>query len=239
MIVLTKLILAHLTGDFVLQPKGWVADKERYKIRSLKLFLHVLLHGGLIILLLWDIGYWLLAGILTITHLMIDLLKIYFQKEHNQTSWFLADQAMHLGSILILYYVWFRPEWHISLLVLNPNFWLLITILLFLTVVTAVLIRFIMLNWSLSIKNSEAEEDSLSKAGTYIGILERLFIFVFVVSGNWASIGFLLTAKSVFRFGDLREAKDRKLTEYILIGTLVSFGIAIISGMVFLWLTDY
>jgi len=39
-----------------------------------------------------------------------------------------------------------------------------------------------------------------------------------------------LAAKSIFRFGDLKEAKDRKLTEYVLVGTLLSFGIALLVG---------
>jgi hypothetical protein len=62
--------------------------------------------------------------------------------------------------------------------------------------------------------------------------LERLFVFLFVVTGHWEGIGFLLAAKSVFRFGDLKESKDRKLTEYILIGTLLSFGFATATGMI-------
>jgi hypothetical protein len=45
-------------------------------------------------------------------------------------------------------------------------------------------------------------------------------------------VGFLIAAKSVFRFGDLKESKDRKLTEYILVGTLVSFGLAIFTALV-------
>ena len=68
---------------------------------------------------------------------------------------------------------------------------------------------------------------SLANAGSYIGFLERLFIFVFIVTNHWEGVGFLLAAKSVFRFGDLKEAHDRRLTEYILIGTLISFGLAI------------
>ncbi|TVR27761.1 MAG: DUF3307 domain-containing protein, partial [Balneolaceae bacterium] len=40
-----------------------------------------------------------------------------------------------------------------------------------------------------------------------------------------------LAAKSIFRFGDLTRSKDRKLTEYILVGTLLSFLIAIATGM--------
>jgi hypothetical protein len=35
-----------------------------------------------------------------------------------------------------------------------------------------------------------------------------------------------LAAKSIFRFGDF---KDRKLTEYVLIGNLLSFGMAMIT----------
>ena len=82
------------------------------------------------------------------------------------------------------------------------------------------------------------EEDSLEKAGVYIGILERLFIFGFIVLNYWEGIGFLLAAKSVFRFGDLSKEKDRKLTEYVLIGTLLSFGIAIISCLGYQYLTE-
>lgn len=73
----------------------------------------------------------------------------------------------------------------------------------------------------------------MKDAGRYIGMLERLFVFTFVLLGQWEAIGFLLAAKSVFRFGDLTKASDRKLTEYILIGTLLSFGIAIMLGIVF------
>jgi hypothetical protein len=47
-----------------------------------------------------------------------------------------------------------------------------------------------------------------------------------------------LAAKSIFRFGDLKESKDRKLTEYVLIGTLLSFGIAIAVGMITLKLIE-
>jgi hypothetical protein len=79
---------------------------------------------------------------------------------------------------------------------------------------------------------TDENNGSLANAGTYIGILERLFIFLFIITGHWNAIGFLLAAKSVFRFGDLKESKNRKLTEYILIGTLLSFGIAFLTALV-------
>jgi len=65
-----------------------------------------------------------------------------------------------------------------------------------------------------------------------------LFIFLFIVINYWQGIGFLLAAKSIFRFGDLTKSEDRNLTEYILIGTLLSFGIAIATAMGYNYLVD-
>jgi hypothetical protein len=78
------------------------------------------------------------------------------------------------------------------------------------------------------------DHKSLPNAGKYIGIIERLFVLVFILLGRWEAIGLLITAKSVFRFNDLKESNNRKLTEYILIGTLVSFGLAILAGLWYL-----
>ena len=80
-------------------------------------------------------------------------------------------------------------------------------------------------------KLPDGEDESLHRAGQYIGVLERLFVCEFVALGNLQAIGFLIAGKSVFRFGDLRKARDRKLTEYILIGTLLSFGLAMGTGL--------
>src|SRR5262249_7587591 len=66
----------------------------------------------------------------------------------------------------------------------------------------------------------------LVNAGLWIGILERTLIYIFIVTAHWEGIGFLLAAKSVFRFGDLTNSKDISLTEYIMVGTLLSFCLA-------------
>lgn len=79
------------------------------------------------------------------------------------------------------------------------------------------------------------DHKSLPNAGKYIGIIERLFVLIFIILGRWEGIGLLITAKSVFRFNDLKESNSRKLTEYILIGTLLSFGLAIVTGLIYLY----
>jgi len=229
MIILLKLILAHLIGDFLLQPNSWVKEKEGKKTASPKMYLHALIHGALVGLLLWDWNLWPFILILMLSHLAIDMLKVYLQREHTKTAWFIIDQTMHIIVIVVFWYFWFKPDLSINWPWHSPGIWLNITALLFVTIASGVIIQVLLSGWSKQFAG--AQEDSLPNAGKYIGILERLFVFLFIVTGHWEVVGFLLAAKSVFRFGDLKEAKDRKLTEYILIGTLLSFGIAIATGM--------
>lgn len=236
MILLVKLILAHFIGDFLLQPKSWVTDKENRKLSSPKFYLHILLHGLLYMLAVWNWHDWLLIVILTAAHGIIDTIKLNVQNEGNRPKCFLIDQGLHISSILIVWYIWSGMTFHFQEWWENSNLWGYITALLFLTVVSGIMIQVLMSNWSKALDDSN--EASLNNAGKYIGILERLFVFTFIMTGNWAAIGFLLAAKSVFRFGDLRESKDRKLTEYILIGTLLSFGIAVATSLLMLQLTS-
>ena len=230
MIILIKLILAHFLGDFILQPKSWVEEKELQRAKSFKLYVHILIHGLLVLLLLWDIQYGFLAFLLMVLHGIIDILKLYAQKENSKSQWFLIDQGLHIISIVALWAIFFQPDINLNTLFENTGIWIYSVALLFITVVSGILMRELMSSWSKALEDDDKE--SLNNAGTYIGILERIFVFTFVVTGHWESIGFLLAAKSVFRFGDLKESKDRKLTEYILIGTLLSFGIAIATGII-------
>jgi len=230
MIILLKLLLAHFVGDFMLQPKSWVVDKEEKKIRSVKLFLHFLLHGALVWLFLWNGNGWYPALFIALLHGAIDIIKIYGQKGEQKPGWFLIDQAFHLISIAAIWFLWFKPTITLPPLQDNSVIWIYATALVFITVVSGIVIQVVMSKWTDTLNSSR--DESLNNAGKYIGILERLLIFTFVVTGHWEAIGFLMAAKSVFRFGDLKESKERKLTEYILIGTLLSFGIAMIAGII-------
>lgn len=235
MIVLVKLILMHLAGDFILQPKSWVAEKEKQGAKSLKLYLHGLIHGVLVWLVLWDLRHWAVALSITILHVGIDMVKLSFQKKNNKTGWFLMDQMLHVLSIVVLWYLFFNPDISFGALAENLQFWIYVTAILFLTVVCGLGIQVLLTNWTKDIYLDK--EKSLPNAGRYIGILERLLVFLFVILGRWEAIGFLIAAKSVFRFGDLKDSRNRKLTEYILIGTLLSFGIAIVTGILTLYIS--
>ena len=229
MIILVKLLLAHFLGDFLFQPQSWVENKEKKKLKSGKFFLHILIHCGLIFLFLWDITLWPLALSVTISHFLIDMSKLYLSRSKTRVTWFILDQVLHLISIFTLWYFWTSQNFNLSGLVENAEFWLYLCAAFFVTVPSGIIIKIFLLDWSE--KLMVGNDESLSNAGKYIGILERLFVFMFVLAGHWEAVGFLLAAKSVFRFGDLKESKDRKLTEYILIGTLLSFGIAISTAL--------
>jgi hypothetical protein len=229
MILFIKLLLAHLLGDFIWQPNSWVTDKEAKKHKSIYLYLHILLHGILAAILVGEIQFIPYAVLIAVTHGLIDLIKLYFQKKKTKRTWFIVDQIAHV-LILMAVVVLYQHE-PINFQWLNNQFWILITGVLFITKPTSIFIKTIISIWTPESQNSH-NDNSLVTAGNYIGILERLFVFCFILTGHFEAIGFLLAAKSIFRFGDLKEAKDRKLTEYVMIGTLMSFGTAIITGLI-------
>ena len=213
MLVLTKLIVAHLMGEFLLQPTSWVKEKEVHKSKSIKFYLHFLIHGALVLLFLWDMGLWPVAVSITLSHAVIDLLKTYSQRPKTTTRWFFLDQFLHLLSILVIWSIFFDENIDFRKFINSQNIWIYSAGILIVTQVSAIVLQVILKNWTAELNLSK--KYSLKKAGKYIGILERLFVFTFVLLGRWEAIGFLITAKSVFRFSDLRRSRDRKLTEYI------------------------
>ena len=226
MIVFVKLLLAHLLGDFLLQPTSWVRDKEQSKHKSIYLYLHIFLHFVLAWLLIGtkDFGWYALA--LAVLHGIIDFLKVHFQTLKTKRNWFTVDQILHVVTIIIVTQLYTKSSFEFS--ALANQFWVITTAIIFLTKPTSLLIKNTISIWT---PENKSNDESLQNAGNYIGMLERLFVFFFIITGHFEAIGFLLAAKSIFRFGDLKEAKDRKLTEYVLIGTLLSFGIALLIGL--------
>jgi hypothetical protein len=94
------------------------------------------------------------------------------------------------------------------------------------------IIKALTTRWREELESSESERDSLQSAGQWIGILERLLIVTFVLAGQYSAIGFLIAAKSILRFGDKDSRFPRKQSEYILIGTLLSFSYAVYTAII-------
>ncbi|WP_422860924.1 DUF3307 domain-containing protein [Flagellimonas sp. S174] len=232
-----KLLLAHFIGDFVLQPSHWVHDKLKKKGKSKYLYWHMGIHLVALLLIL-QFRYLGMIAIIIVTHYLIDLGKLALTNTKNHRWLFVVDQILHLGIILLMVYGQepFQVDWS-TILGTKPI--LLVTFIVFVTYVSGILMRMLLAPYIEEVMKDDAEEGgSLKNAGRYIGMLERLFVFGFILIGQWASIGLLITAKSVFRFGDLNKGKNRKLTEYVLIGTLLSFGLAILAGTLYNYLAQ-
>lgn len=230
MLLLIKLLIAHFLGDFVLQTDSFTKKKEKYQLKSPHLYIHALIHGLLALLFLNDLQLWWAALIIMLTHLIIDAIKLKLSTKKNSRWLFLIDQLLHITVIIIVYGIIIDAVPFDSLEI-SENIWVFILCSIFLTSPVGIMLKVFFTRWKLSEK--ETGIDSLKNAGKWIGMIERLLVFIFIISGNFSAVGFLLTAKSVFRFGDLSKAKNMKLTEYVLIGTLLSFGIAILVGLLF------
>jgi len=232
-LLLFKFLFAHFLGDFVLQTRKMV----RHKAKPLYFAAHIAVHAVLLCLFLWNdrIGWGILSVV--VMHAVIDYVKLKLAGIVPDTALFIADQMAHLAVIATVMVLFSTLSINFEFLS-EPLFWLILIAIVLVTQVTAVFIRVVLTPYQQQkqffAKDSETAEQKVTfAAGKYIGILERLFIVGFVIANFWEGIGFLLAAKSIFRFGDLNNAKERHLTEYVLIGTLLSFGCAILVGLLF------
>ena len=105
MFLFLRLILAHFLADFPLQPNLIY----KFKLRS---FWGQILHAAIFticsIALCWPFlgikDVWILIVFLGTTHLLIDCLKIrYFNTEKYRVGTFLADQALHIAAINVIF----------------------------------------------------------------------------------------------------------------------------------------
>ena len=246
--ILVRLLIAHCITDFLLQPNRWIADKRRRIWKSKYLWYHGLLTGALAWLFVPNLNLWWAILLIIITHTIIDGWKLNAEKKlGSRLSLFLIDQIIHVVIILILW-LWMIKGWEKMLLftqVYLPNYRILLKVLGYLLMIGPVgyIIQFLTRKWLFELD----PDDSLREAGKWIGILERVLTITFIYISQFSAIGFLIAAKSILRVIDkpdkpsgeptlIKPFSSRKRTEYVLIGTFLSFTIAILTGLVINWL---
>lgn len=209
------LLFAHVLADFVFQT-NWIAEN---KLRA-----HVLLLHGLIVLATaaaatGRIDAWHI-GVLALVHVAIDWAKGRFAPDGLKG--FVADQSAHLATLGVISFL--VPS------LFAGGFWAGLTFLPALMTLAAGLILvtraggfavgLLMQPWA------EDVPKGLTNGGKLIGLLERGLIFLLILVGQPVGIGFLIAAKSVLRYETTSD--DQRAGEYVIIGTLASFGWALL-----------
>ncbi|MCY1125524.1 DUF3307 domain-containing protein [Frigidibacter sp. RF13] len=219
------LLFAHVLADFVLQT-GWMVANKRAPAAMLSHIAVVFVTAAATIGTLHPILLGL-AG----AHLLIDTLKTFSGRRGLIP--FLADQAAHLASLAALARLapdlWDGGQW--SGLTAAPACFALAAGLILATRAGGFAVGFLMEPWAPDMPVG------LLGAGRAIGMLERGLVFILVMTGQTGAIGFLIAAKSVLRFGAVGD--DRKISEYVIVGTLASFGWGIVTAILTLSLLTY
>ena len=89
--LLLRLLIAHVLGDFVLQPRKWVQDRAHRHHRSAALYMHGALHGLLALTAIGDLSSWPLVLLIAVSHIGIDVLKSH--KDPKSAKWFLIAKV--------------------------------------------------------------------------------------------------------------------------------------------------
>lgn len=241
------LYLAHLLTDFVLQSDRMVAGKKRgaalsYAEHGAIHFVSAALFLGFAVpgLASSTILYAAILA-LTLVHLAIDWLKLRLVRSEilgEGAATFLGDQAIHALTVLL-------TAW----LIARPPFWSLLDKFRWAQsaiekplVVSVVYVGIIfgggyivraltkpLTKQDMSILGETTNE--MQNAGMYIGWLERFVVLTALLLQSPATVGLILTAKSIARYPEM---KSVRFAEYFLIGTLLSMSLGIIGGIILL-----
>lgn len=225
---------AHVLGDFLFQ-----SDRVAQGKRDLGVLLMHALTVALLSYLLCSVWQsWLIPAAVFVSHAVVDAIKARVPRRDLIS--FLADQLAHGVTIMFIAFAAARPGLSLfgvkALGSLYLQALLLVAGLVLSLVAGGVLISLAVEPLLKELKPAAPESGSprpepnrgFKHGGRLIGQLERGLIFLFILTGQPASIGFLIAAKSVFRFGELKEHRNRMEAEYIIIGTMMSFGFGLL-----------
>lgn len=250
MTMLWLLVFAHVTTDFLF------SSHELSGVKSENLLGKSLTHGLIAFLCTlaalhiygWKVAL-IAVGLVTIGHILLDILMSLgcalwsryrgTPKEPGVVVLFI-DQILHFW---ILVWVWRLVEnppsipvmtFYQSILPLPAintlydvgRFAAVASGLILVSVGGAVFVRRAL---DSIFHDVQGLRDTENSTGKYIGILERLLIFILVLTNSLEGVTFLLAAKSITRYKRISE--EQGFAEYYLIGTLLSVVWALIIGL--------
>ncbi len=220
-------IIAHLCLDYFFQTDALAKQKNTIGFKSSFLFWHVLICFVLSWLFSLQVGFVFAAAIIAITHFLMDGFKRHLSNSKYFGKYaFFIDQAIHIiiiAVVVVLFDKWYgiNPSIDVSL---NFKYLLIITGYLVCLKPANIFIKEVFQATEIQVSS----DNEMPNAGKVIGVLERILTLTFIIISQYSAVGFLIAAKSILRYGNNETLK----TEYVLIGTMLSFGIAVIAGII-------
>jgi len=219
-------LTAHLLSDFVFQTNDIAKNKNRKGFTSKHLYKHVFISFFFSFLLAFQWQFWYTALLISFFHLLIDGLKsVLMSKNILQPYLFYIDQLTHLLVIYVLVYIFAQNHEIKFYIPVNSKYLWLIFVFLLNAKPANIFIKEVLETFEIQV----SDKNEIPNAGKLIGIIERYLVLLFVLIGQFEAVGFLLASKSILRYG---EGNKTGKSEYVLIGTMLSFGIAILSGII-------
>ncbi len=237
------LLFAHLAADFVAQTRGMIAAKRQPVVFTLHILCVAIF--SLLALGAGSVGAWAAVALVVVSHAVLDAGKIQPRVEawaaatpFGRLQLFAIDQVGHLLFVGVASLLWpsafaqgFWPDLltpdHARLVLIGGTlaggFWLA-------TRVGDLMLALLMAGFHQAHRAMNGDDDSpqMPGAGAWIGWLERTLVFLFVLLGQFNAIGFVIAAKSILRF---QYAREPRVSEIVIIGTLASFGWAIVVAL--------
>lgn len=219
--------IAHLCLDYFFQTDRLAQQKNTIGFKSKFLYWHILACFILAWLFSLQLNFVWAAALIAITHFMLDGFKRKLSGNRIFGNYmFFIDQALHLMIIAVVV-LFFEHSQGINLSVdipINFKYLLIITGYLVCLKPANIFIKEVFKVTEIQVSS----DNEMPNAGKVIGVLERILTLTFIIVSQYSAVGFLIAAKSILRYRNDETLK----TEYVLIGTMLSFGIAVIAGII-------
>jgi len=237
-VLLLRLVAAHVLVDHImgLDTRGRDSATGQARIRR------AVVHGAVAALATYLLAArwtaWWLPVIVFAGHVVSDVTTA---RRPGRPAVDVLDQ---LGHILLLTVCWLLLSGTglstvvggLSGLVYEPAVWALLLAYAAVIWPAGRLVGAFTARWKDRCSPEDERQDGLDYGGLWIGRLERILVVTFILLNHFEAIGFLVAAKSILRYGEISRGGSRREAEYVLIGTMMSFMIAIIAGVLAAWL---
>ena len=227
------MLIGHFIGDFYFQTDEIARNKTGCKSQLIKHCLLYTLAMLIVIVPLFTPKLLIYSLIISFIHLVVDFIKSNIKNEEkHEVGIYFLDQVIHI--FVIIGFVAFISN-NLYLSYLSPikklfnqfeleKLKVLSVLLAFLIIIkpASITIKILLAKYGNFIKE---EKEGVPNTGALIGELERFIILLMLTQGQYAAIGFVLTAKSIARYNKIVEKIE--FSEYYLLGTFLSTLIAI------------